>query len=405
MIRKIRLGISAVTIAGGVLAAVSGAVPSLASTSGAPPKLGPKPAVFAPAAARQGNGTDALYGVSCLSWSRCVAVGTRLAGTSALRPLAERWTGKRWQVNAVPRPAKTAHAILSSISCQSRDDCVAVGYHYGQRYQLLAEAWNGRRWKIIGSANPAGQFSAFFNAVACQRRLGCVAIGGHSGRSGNGHALAERWVSGHWQVLKLRTPAGARATELNGVSCDGGRCMAVGEYLDANGRGWTLAERWNGKSWQLLRSVSVRAPLSVLYDVSCETAKVCMAVGGSQWSRQYPLAEIWRDGRWQRVFGGKVPGGVLNGVSCAVKFGCMAAGTRGSKPLTEGWFGRNWQVTHATKGSRGLTGALSALSCRTGKHRCVTVGARFAPAAPSAQTTLAEWWGGQSWRVMATRNP
>src|SRR5712691_1151664 len=406
MIRTIRSGISAMTIAAGVLTAMVAAVPSFASITDAVPKLGPKPVVFAPAVARQGSGNDAFYGVSCISWTRCVAVGTRLAGSSALRPLAERWTGSRWQVNAVPRPAKTAHAILASVSCQSRNNCVAVGYHYGQHYALLAEAWNGRRWKIIRSANPAGQFSAFFNAVACQPRVGCLAVGGQSGRTGSGHAFAVRWVSGHWQALKLHSPAGAQATELNGISCDAGACMAVGEYLDANGRGWTLAERWDGKSWQLLHSVSVRAPLSVLYDVSCETAKVCMAVGGSQWSRQYPLAEIWQNGRWQRVFGGKVPGGVLNGVSCAVKSGCMAAGVRGSKPLTEAWSGKNWKVTQTPKASRRLTGSLSQLSCRTGKGgRCVTVGSRFAPASPNAQTTLAEWWGGKIWRLMETRNP
>ena len=398
MIRIIRSGIGGMAIAGGVLAV-------FATTAGAAQIPGPKPVMVAPAITAQRVGTDALYGVSCVAWTRCVAVGTRLAGTSSLRPLAEQWTGSRWQIAAVPGPAKMPKAILASVSCQSRDNCVAVGYHFGQRYALLAEAWNGRQWRIIRSANPAGSFSAFFNGVACQPRIGCLAVGGHSGRTGSGHALAERWVSGHWQALRLRSPAGAQATELNGISCDAGACMAVGEYLDANGRGWTLAERWNGKSWQLLHSVSVRAPLSVLYNVSCETAHVCMAVGGSQWTRQYPLAEIWQNGRWQRVFGGKVTGGMLNGVSCAVKSGCMAAGTRGSKPLTEAWYGKNWQVTQTPKASRGLTGALSDLSCRTGKGRCVTVGARFAPASPSAQTTLAEWWGGKTWRLMTTRNP
>jgi photosystem II stability/assembly factor-like uncharacterized protein len=405
MIRTIRSGISGLAIAGGMLAALFSAVPAFASGPAAVPKLGPKPVMLAPAIAGQRTGNDALYGVSCVSWTRCVAVGTRLVGSSALRPLAEQWTGTRWQVAAVPGPAKMPRAILGSVSCQSRNNCVAVGYHFGQRYALLAEAWNGRRWQIIRSANPAGEFSAFFNAISCQPRLGCLAVGGHSGRTGSGHAFADRWVSGHWQALRLRSPAGAQATELNGISCDAGACMAVGEYLDANGRGWTLAERWNGKSWQLLHSVSVRAPLSVLYDVSCETAKVCMAVGNSQWTRQYPLAELWQNGRWQRVFGGKVPGGILNGVSCQAKSGCMAVGTRGSKPLTESWSGKNWRVTQTPKASRRLTGALSQLSCRTGKGRCVTVGDRFAPSAPSAQTTLAEWWGGKTWRLMTTRNP
>ena len=143
----------------------------------------------------------------------------------------------------------------------------------------------------------------------------------------------------------------------------------------------------------------------MLYDVSCATAQECMAVGGSQWTRQYPLAELWVNGRWQRVPGGRVSGGVLNGVSCLVKSGCVAVGSVGSKPLTQAWFGTDWQVIRTPKPGRGLTGALSQLSCRTGKGRCVSVGARFAPDQPSAQKTLAEWWSGKAWRLMATRNP
>jgi hypothetical protein len=401
MLRIIRSGIGGIAIAGGMLAVLFGGLPS----AGAVARPGPKPVMVTPAIAAQRAGSDALYGVSCVTWTRCVAVGTSLAGSTSLRPLAERWTGSKWKVASVPRPAKMPRSVLASVSCPSLRSCVAVGYHYSQRYELLAEAWNGRQWRIIRSGNPAGAFSAFFNSVACQPRVGCLAVGGRSGRTGSGHALAARWVSGRWQTLTPRKPAGAQATELNGISCDGGSCLAVGEYLDANGRAWTLAERWNGKSWQLLHAVSVRAPVSVLYGVSCESATVCMAVGGSQWTRQYPLAEMWQNGHWRRVFGGKVTGGVLNGVSCAVKSGCLAAGSRGSKPLTEAWHGKNWQVTQTPKASRRLTGALSDISCRTGKGRCVTVGARFAAASPSAQTTLAEWWGGKTWRVMATRNP
>lgn len=129
--------------------------------------------------------------------------------------------------------------------------------------------------------------------------------GGHSGRTGEGQALA---------------------TELNAVSCDGASCVAVGMYLAANNQVLTLAERWNGTSWRLLHPISARAPISVLYGVSCNSAQVCMAVGGSQWTRQYPLAESWRNGRWHLVPGGKVAGGTLNGVSCPFKLRCIAVG-------------------------------------------------------------------------------
>lgn len=403
----IRTAISAMTVACGVIAASILAVVSVApaaNAAGTPFFARP---VFAQAIAGVSVRDDALYGVSCTTWTRCVAVGTRVAGSSAaLRPLAEQWTGSRWRVTPVPDPARLPRALLASVSCRSRDNCVAAGYHYGSRgYVLLAEQWNGRRWRIIQSANPAGMSSAFFNDVTCRPQAGCIAVGGHSGRTGQGQALAELWGNGHWKVLKLRSPAGALATQLNAVSCDGASCVAVGMYLAANNQVLTLAERWNGTSWRLLHPVSARAPISVLYGVSCNSAQVCMAVGGSQWTRQYPLAESWRNGRWHLVPVGKVAGGTLNGVSCPFKLRCIAVGAVGGKPLAEAWSGKDWQVTQTRNAGGRLSGALSQLSCRTSNGRCVTVGARFQPAQSSAQETLAEWWGGKTWHLMTTRNP
>lgn len=372
----------------------------------------PKPAtpisrLFAPATANGRVSDNALYGVSCITWTRCVAVGTRVAaGPAALRPLAEQWTGARWQVVPVPDPASLPRALLAKVSCQSRDNCMAVGYHYGPRgYAVLAEHWDGRRWRIVQSANPARMWSAFFNGVACQPRVGCIAVGGHSGRTGEGRALAERWADGHRRVLRVRWPAGALAAELNGISCDAGTCLAVGMYQAASGRVLTLADRWNGHSWTVLRPISARAPMSVLDDVSCDRATSCMAVGESQWTRQYPLAESWQNGRWDLVPGGKVPGGTLGGVSCQLRLWCMAVGAVGGKPLTEAWFGGRWRVTWTRTAGGGPAGALNQLSCRTFNGRCVTVGTRLEPGQSAGEATLAEWWGGKVWHIMKTRNP
>src|SRR5260221_11657617 len=109
MIRIIRSGISAVAIAGGVLAIFGPAVSSFASAKPAATIFEPKPAaarsLFVPAVDANRAGADALYGVSCLAWTRCVAVGTRVAGSSGvLHPLAELWTGKSWQVAGAPDP-------------------------------------------------------------------------------------------------------------------------------------------------------------------------------------------------------------------------------------------------------------------------------------------------------------
>ncbi len=373
------------------------------------------PAVSGPASAGEPAIADrvvlnnALYGVSCTSWQHCVAVGTRAGNAAvAFRPLAELWNGNRWRVVAMPGPAKLTRSQLSQVSCKFRRFCVAVGYHYsavGKGFALLAEHWNGTRWRIVQSDNPKAVKSAFLNDVSCGISAGCMAVGGSAGRSGEGHAIAEQWVRGRWQVLRVRTPAGAVATELNGISCGGRFCMAVGLYSLASGRVLTLAERWTGTSWQLQKSANARAPLSDLQAVSCDTSSLCMAAGFSDWTRERPITELWTHGRWRLVPGSKPAGGTLSGISCPGPTRCVAVGFAGSKPLTEAWSGKAWRVLRTPRASGRPANELNELSCRTGTVRCITVGARYEPGQVVREATLAEWWDGRSWRVMTTRNP
>src|SRR5262249_4251728 len=153
-----------------------------------------------------------------------------------------------------------------------------------------------------------------------------------AGPSGRGRVLAERWAKGRWRVLRVPVPAGARAAELDGLSCGGPFCMAVGMYEDAGGQVLTLAERWTGTAWHLLTSANPRGPMSGLRDVSCKSRSLCMAVGFTDWTRQRPLAEIWMKGAWHLVKGGRLAGGALTGISCPGQDFCLAVGEVRRKP-------------------------------------------------------------------------
>jgi hypothetical protein len=396
---------------------VAAATPAIAATPAGVAPAGPAmPAANAaaaaavrPAIANRVVLNNALYGVSCTSWKQCVAVGTRAGNTAvAFRPLAELWNGTRWHTVPMPGPVTLTRAQMSEVSCRSRRFCVAIGYHFspaGKGYAVLAESWNGARWQIIQSRNPNGVRSAFLNAVSCRLSVGCIAVGGSAGRSGGGHAIAERWAHGRWGVLRVRWPAGAVATELNGISCDSSSCMAVGMYAVASGRVLTLAERWTGKSWELLKSANAWAPLSDLQDVSCNSSSLCMAVGFSDWTKERPMAELWTNGRWRLVPGGRLAGGALSGISCPGQSRCIAVGFAGPNPLTEAWSGTAWRVLRTPRATGRPASELNQLSCRTGTVRCITVGARYEPGQFVREATLAEWWDGRSWWVMATRNP
>src|SRR5580658_1615864 len=353
---------------------------------------------------------DALYGVSCTSLTQCMAVGRRAVGTAGnFRPLAESWDGGKWRVVPMPGPARLVRTQLSAVSCKSGNECIAVGYHYGAAggpTSDLAEEWNGAGWRIIQSSNPVSNASSgFLSGVSCKNSPGCIAVGGYAGQSGDGHALAQVWTGLRWTLQPVPVPAGARESELNDISCGARHCMAVGTYKDASGRILTLADRWNGSEWSLLLPANADQPVSALSSVSCNLTTLCLAVGFSYGTQDVPIAELWADGRWRMVPGGRVADAALTGISCPGRAWCIAVGSAASEPLTEAWSGSDWRVLPAARASGHQDGELSQLSCRTATARCFAVGDWYRPGAAAGQTSLAQAWNGSSWSVMTTSNP
>jgi hypothetical protein len=115
-------------------------------------------------------------------------------------------------------------------------------------------------------------------------------------------AFAVRWDGTSWTLLHPRTPS--NATVLYGVSCASARaCTAVGNIG---------AERWNGSRWRIQRAYarpSLQAS-ATLAGVSCPIRRRCTAVGsyappGAREIRT--LAEQWNAG--QLTTGDTVPAG------------------------------------------------------------------------------------------------
>jgi hypothetical protein len=199
-------------------------------------------------------------------------------------------------------------------------------------------------------------------------------------------------------------PARGHATELNGVSCAGGTCMAAGQYTDARGRVLALAARWSGRAWRVLRAASAAgASYSVLQDVSCRAASACVAIGYAGGNSRHQLTEIWRGRSWRLAGGRKLAGAELNGLSCPARAGCVAVGSAGGKPVSESWTGWSWRVMRTARPRHPAGDALNQVSCLQG--RCVSVGYRYRPGQLAGQSTLAELWNGRRWHVLATRNP
>ena len=63
--------------------------------------------------------------------------------------------------------------------------------------------------------------------------------------------LAERWNGTRWIIQKTPNPAGGTQVALNGVSCAGDNCTAVGSYTSRTGRLTALAERRRNGRWSI----------------------------------------------------------------------------------------------------------------------------------------------------------
>lgn len=96
--------------------------------------------------------------------------------------------------------------------------------------------------------------------------------------------------------------------KIESVSCsDPGACTAVGTNLDTSGISVTLAERWNGTSWQ--RQATPNPPGNTdpsvapnLLGVSCPAAAFCAAVGDYKSGfTQVSMAETWNGRRGAAV--------------------------------------------------------------------------------------------------------
>jgi hypothetical protein len=100
--------------------------------------------------------------VSCPVTTRCLAVGLdRVPGKNNAYPnqaLAEFFNGRGWTRLSVPAPAGAADTEFNGVSCVSATNCVAVGstvYFTNPKTShvtALTGIWNGKHWRLVPAA-------------------------------------------------------------------------------------------------------------------------------------------------------------------------------------------------------------------------------------------------------------
>lgn len=310
-----------------------------------------------------------LDAISCASTAACMAVGdAKPGGGPGMRPLAERWDGRRWRIQTVRVRGALTGVELGAVSCPTSEWCMAAGsLNFASNTAVqsaLALRWNGTGWWRAGT--PAG---TIIDAVSCVAPNLCLAVGPDG--------IAETWNGRRWSLLSLPDVPGL-TTSFSDVSCyDATRCMIVGEAAPSCSEGGggcpardvVVDERLSGGRWILQKPPQSWGALAL---VACPAAQRCVATS--------VVAEVYDGRRWtvQRLPGRY--GFVLNGLSCAAVDACTAVGSRtdDTAPVAEAWNGLRWteqRLPAPPSTGPGATSTLNGVSCPT-TGVCLAVGSR-----------------------------
>jgi hypothetical protein len=296
-----------------------------------------------------GSGSNVLTGVSAVSQTDAWAVGSASHG-SLSHTLAERWNGSAW--STVPtRNVGPATNTFTAVAAIDTDDAWAVGfYDDGTAFRTLAQHWNGSSWTVVPTPNVGAGENALTSVTALASD-DVWAVGYRQNSQSPRRTLAEHWNGSSWNVVT--TPnVGTDENFLFGVSAlSDSDVWAVGSYSMP----WlqTLTEHWNGSSWRVVRSPNLDDSDNVLYSAVPLSPTSVTAVG--TWlngNEQDTLSQRWDGAMWD-VVPSPSPAGYLNfltGVAAGGPSDVWAVGWRSNMPfgtartLGEHWDGSSWRL-------------------------------------------------------------
>jgi len=366
-------------------------------------ELAPPPGAIVPA---HTVGRADLYGISCVSETRCFAVGfdkiydykfdanlaAKWAGTVLFDldegtlfdiscPDAEHceavgYGGEIWGYDGTPGGSgwtrtvdSTTSTRLQGVYCLSASDCYAVG----EAGEILA--YDGTAWTPLTSPT-----SKKISSVFCLTPTSCLAVGN------NGVLLTK--TQSTWSLLSTQLTS----ANLNAVFCPSPiKCFAAGDQgalLSYDGYNWVAAtsntsvnllgigcssafECWavgesgtllgyTGHNWQVANS-----PTNViLRSVSCPVSGKCFAVGDSSTILAYS------NGVWTKITSPDTNNRRLYSVSCPAAGVCFAVG---ENHTILAYSNSVWSVASTS----GQNDKLFSISCANVTHCYATGGANL----------------------------
>lgn len=355
-------------------------VAAASAEAAAPPASAGRPGWSVVPSPNASNNHNDLSGVSCVSSSFCMAVGTWFGDLNGSFALVESWDGSAWSM--FDTSSIGSDAELRGVSCTSSNFCMAVGWQFQSSgtpaLATFIAVWDGSGWSVVPSPNGDANLNSVNQlfSVSCTSPTFCVAVGTY-----NGATLIEAWDGTVWSVVPSPNGDINGFNALSGVSCISPLfCMSVGSYHDGT-RSHTLTESWNGSAWTVASSPNRGTDSNELWGVSCTSPQFCVAVGDYRnGSIVQNLIETWIGAAWF-VTPSPNAGTAENrlfGVSCPSATSCVAVG---QYEMSTGTFGTlilsqnrlNWSVVSSPSPGTGGNW-LSSVSCTSRPTFCMAAG-------------------------------
>src|SRR5579863_573031 len=249
------------------------------------------------------SGGYSLASTSCPAAGDCVAVGSYTDSSLNLQGLIETessgsWSASTVDLSSIPPATDNSNAQLTSVSCTSMGDCVAVGNFYdahGPEGLIETErngTWDAARLNLSSLPSVNGVPNVSLTSVSCPSAGNCAAVGNYSDGPGNQQGLLVSESNGTWTASEAGVTsiggASQPSTTLAQVSCaSAGACAAVGSYTDTAGNIRGLIATESGGAWTIQGPQYSRLPSvaawgtqdTALQSVSCPSSGNCTAIG------------------------------------------------------------------------------------------------------------------------------
>lgn len=349
---------------------------------------------------------NALVGVACVSTETCVSVGNYASSSGVESSLAEKWSRTTgWSLQATPSPAEATSSHLVAVSCSSLSACTAVGsYSTSSGTHGLAERWNGTEWSVQATPAPSGSSGTELSSVSCSSSSECLAVGHYrffEGSAEHWATVAERWNGAEWLIRSTPNPSEARFSTFSSISCvSSTSCVAVGWSQTATGVRSALGEAWNGSAWEIQTTPNEPGGGTALNSVSCTAPTACTAVGNypSGANVETAFAERW-NGTWSlQEMPAEQYNNKLSGVSCPSSQSCMAIGRYLVGGKVEQGAAEQWNGVEWTFGlTPGMNMSFSSVAC-TSSSACLAVGrAHNGTEQGLGEAGVTREWNGAQW--------